>query len=198
MHPVVPCFHLVATLMQEQCEHGNRKRDGRAFVGMLDKAKHRVRRTPAIHTGALIETGELQKADPLPPGRYWIDVFEDKLAVFQAWFLTTPGVVMENQEKFEPEGTYPARTWYLFEVKKPAPWGLATKLGWPTIATADVRTSDDTVQKPDPSTIPVFPTGGPDIFPDWKDVSPGWKVAVIGGVVLLVAVAASYAVRGFR
>lgn len=200
MHAVVPIFSLVGQLATELNESGNRKRAGGKFVGMLAKAKHQKQ----IHTSGMISTGELEKSDPLPPGRYWIDIFQPNLAIFQAWFLTAQDVVIENQESFEAddEGGYPARTWYLFVVKTPVAWGLAGKgspprIGWPTIAGPGVHTSDDTVQKPKGEDIPIFPSGPPDIFNPgaWE---PSTKILVIGGIVLVVAIAASYAIRGFR
>jgi hypothetical protein len=94
----------------------------------------------------------LERGNPIPVGRYWIDVFEPNIALFNEWAKrNNPHII--NREHFEQTWgmtdptLYPARDWILFELSAPAPrWD--NKLGFPNKATGGISTSDDTVQKP--------------------------------------------------
>lgn len=155
-----------------------------------------------------MSAGKLEKSNPLPVGRYWIDVFEAKKSVWDAW-LATANIAsdptsytgpsdrvqvekIEYYEPFEDDGKeYPGRYWILFKVVQPTPWGtlMAEQIGWPNTAPVNIQTSDDTVQKPDPN----------DARTDWlPDVGPLGKIAIGGTALLTVAVLAGYAVRSFR
>lgn len=90
-------------------------------------------------------TGAVQRANPLPAGRYWVDVFAPDSDAFNGWLSTNRLTVTVRQT--EHYDSAPARDWYLFEVKAPTPWAGP---GLPTIADASVTSSSDTVQKPDP------------------------------------------------
>lgn len=178
--------------------------------GLSEHAEKRVwtgalrRRARAAHG---MRTAKLEKANSLPPGRYWIDVFDEKKSVWDAWLATaniasdptsfgspSDRVQVEKTEYYEPfedDGkSYPGRYWILFRVYQSTPWGtlMAEQIGWPNTAPASIQTSDDTVQKPDPN----------DARTDWLPNSPGFKLAVGGTALLAVAVLAGYAFRSFR
>jgi len=163
-------------------------------------ATRRLRRR-TLHAGAL------ERRNPLPVGRYWIDIFDDGKSAWDAWLATaniatdpttysgpSDRVQVIKEEYYPPfvgsdENEYPGRYWMLFKVVQPTPWTIANKVGWPNTAPTNINTSDDTVQKPDPN----------DARTDWlPDVSPLGKIAIAGGGILVVAVLAGYAVRSFR
>lgn len=111
-----------------------------------------------------------EKRDPIPPGVYWIDTFNEYKGVprFMAWLKKN----RDNVRVLKKERHYPssgvamrekARWWFLFQVRKPVPrWPVSAKLGLPTKAPKGKRTEEsDTVQKPDPWDIsfPEYKTG---------------------------------------
>lgn len=134
-----------------------------------------------------IYTGELERQDPVPVGRYWVDVFDVgvRKQTWDNWLesknLDKQRVRLLNHEHFDDSWTDwndSDRDWYLFEVLEPVSWGIQKEVGWPTIAGPEVQTSDDTVSKPDPVA---------EAESEWQWV----KYAAFGlvGVVGLVAVA---------
>jgi hypothetical protein len=91
----------------------------------------------------------LQKKDPLPVGRYWIDATNgEHELLFESWLALHNTVALVKSQPLESGLLFEEGTWYLFEVTVPTQWGLADKLGWPTIAEPDVQAKDDTVDKP--------------------------------------------------
>jgi len=96
----------------------------------------------------------VERRNPIPPGRYWIDTFGPDILDFEAWAMQSPQVEVEASEIFESET--PKRQWVLFKVKSPAVFE-ARKYGFPTIADDNIRTSGDTVQRPDPEVTPGIP-----------------------------------------
>jgi hypothetical protein len=93
----------------------------------------------------------LERRNPLPVGSYWIDVFGDKITLFDGWraAFSPIGVKTRVTESFPATDTQPARTWYKFEVTSiEAPWDAKT-FGFPTIADSSIQSSADTVQRPD-------------------------------------------------
>jgi hypothetical protein len=132
-----------------------------------------------------------EKRQPLPPGRYWIDVigpdktarFASTLALGAAHGITnveaseswTPGILEDG----EPQ------TWFLFTVnqtdflgRKVAGLEFDTKeFGFPTIATAEIQAKDDTVQKPPDPTDTLIPA--------WAKMV-GLVVAAVGGTLYLI------------
>jgi len=116
--------------------------------------------------------GAIERRSPLPPGRYWQDIFNKQAPDWNAWVAahasgsigdTSKDVVIEKVERFrrdplrdgswlpeilapENAGTIPDRMWVLFRVQRPVPWP-ATKLGFPTIAEG-VQSSADTAENP--------------------------------------------------
>lgn len=93
----------------------------------------------------VIALGAVERQNPLPAGRYWIDIFDKDSDAFGAWLSSNKvTVVVRATEHFE---STPTRDWYLFEVKVPTPWNGP---GFPTVAAPNVTTSSDTAQRPDP------------------------------------------------
>jgi hypothetical protein len=91
----------------------------------------------------------LERRTPIPVGRYWIDVIGENIPAFDAWARESPQVVIEASELFEDDE--PRREWVLFRTTAPA--AFENRLfGFPTIADESVKTSGDTVQRPDPET----------------------------------------------
>lgn len=113
------------------------------------------------------EAGKLERRNPLPPGRYWQDIFAAQASAWNAWLsenVASGAVRVAKVEHFKPDplrsgewlpdafqpenaGTIPARTWVLFDVVTATPWP-AVKLGFPTIADSSVQTSSDTATNP--------------------------------------------------
>lgn len=93
----------------------------------------------------------LQRKNPLPPGRYWQDIFSDHWDEFHQWLAANQGsVAVETTETHVPQGveTGKAREFYIFRVKSPVVWNQ-THWGFPTVADSRVKSSGDTVQRPD-------------------------------------------------
>ena len=84
----------------------------------------------------------------MPAGMYWIDVFGDNRADFQAWRSVNAETVKVRATQSFSEA--PGRDWIKFEVLKPTAWD-AKRFGFPTIipAGAVVNAAEDTVQRPD-------------------------------------------------
>lgn len=119
--------------------------------------------------GQAASVGALERRSPLPPGRYWQDIFAAQAPDWNQWaqeheangslkivkfeyFRADPlrsGEWLPMALQPDSAGTIPARTWLLFDVLKPADWP-ATKLGFPTIVTdpASVQSSADTASNP--------------------------------------------------
>lgn len=89
----------------------------------------------------------IERRNPIPPGRYWIDTFDPDIGDFAEWAKNSPQVSVIASELHDDEK--PKRQWVLFAVKEPGAVFEATKFGFPTIAGEDVKSSDDTVQKPE-------------------------------------------------
>jgi len=134
----------------------------------------------------------------IPPGRYWLDVFNQ--TVFTDWLHEKPEVQVETTEDKGDNHVF-----YIFSIPssatnygKPGVWFPTVQLGFPTIASAGVQSSDDTVQKPDaPTPTEVakdfFKTAGEVTGAGTSslldNISTGTliKLAVVAGVVILVA-----------
>lgn len=124
-------------------------------------------KTGAVSVGAV-------KTNPLPPGRYWIDIFPPGVASWVGWSGgNLNSVSVEKTEIYQgttklmtflgwiypwvpnladPANTpQPDRAFVIFNVSAPTPWTIAETVGYPNNAPKGiVNTSDDTIQKPDP------------------------------------------------
>lgn len=134
-------------------------------------------------------TGRLVRTEPLPIGRYWIDIFHEPIAnksIFDTWLINgkaAGAVIIERTESRGADDGGPARDWYIFQIVKPWGWGIAEWVGWPNDAPANIQTSDDTVQKPPPEPGP-FDVGG--LFGSGGQLS--WVPYVAGGAVLVAGI----------
>lgn len=91
----------------------------------------------------------VEKRNPLPPGRYWVDVFDRDRAAFREWLDSYSGVVVVlSTESYDANAGGPARDWYLFHVHGHVAWNGP---GYPTIADAQVTSSRDTQQGNEPT-----------------------------------------------
>ena len=125
----------------------------------------------------------LERRNPLPSGLYWLDVFGDNRAKFEAWRKLNASLVrVVASESFDSE---PPRDWVKLEVLSPAPWDAKT-FGFPTIIKPGepVNSSGDTVQRPPPEKDPLDSLG------DALSGESFSKLAgfVIAGVALVFAV----------
>jgi hypothetical protein len=121
----------------------------------------------------------LERRNPLPVGRYWLDVWAKDA---QAWadFVRANAAALktERTEHFEENAGGPARDFVIFKTSAPVPWNA--KFGFPTIAPSSVQGSGDTVDKLPPETGPELPTllGGAGV------VAGTLAILVGGGLVL--------------
>jgi hypothetical protein len=114
----------------------------------------------------------LERRNPLPAGRYWIDVVGNNIFIMEGWLKAVgPFAHVENQNLTPQKGTppdgapvlpgpdaagnfIPEIIWYLFTTSKPLPW-ISQALGFPNVATADVHTKADTASRPPPVKGPL-------------------------------------------
>jgi len=133
------------------------------------------RRVIALNPGNL---GALERHNPVPPGKYWVDVFEQDSPTFYDWLAANRGSVrVESTESFPSNEGGPAREWYLFTVSAPVQWNGP---GFPTIAGPAVTSSTDTTQRPDPEKDPL------DKLDDWMNKKGGANYVVAAGAVAVV------------
>jgi hypothetical protein len=104
----------------------------------------------------------LERRNPLPPGVYWVDVWEPAQERFNAW-VSDFDVIILKTTGHAAEGGRPARDWVLFEiVDKPPPFAPTpqppervegvplSSVGFPTIAESRDIEEEDTEDAPDP------------------------------------------------
>lgn len=89
----------------------------------------------------------LEKRNPLPIGRYWIDILNSKVEEFSGFLeghKSTIHVEVTEGDSSEEGGT----TFYLFNTSAPFTW-LPVNFGYPTIAGPEIKSKADTTQRPD-------------------------------------------------
>jgi hypothetical protein len=103
----------------------------------------------------------MERRNPLPPGRYWQDIFQSNWDAFHAWLATNKDSVhVDTTESFDSAAApdmssqTQAREFYIFTVSVPVQWDQ-THWGFPTIADAGVKSSADTVDRPPPELNPL-------------------------------------------
>lgn len=92
-----------------------------------------------------------EKRNPLPPGRYWIDVADrppGQVVEFRS-FLEDSRVDVESEEETPADGPTPAQCFFLFKTDKPLAFA-SDRFGFPTIAKTSDHSKSDTGQVPDP------------------------------------------------
>jgi len=102
--------------------------------------------------------GTIERRSPLPEGLYWVDVFGLNIPKAEAWFSAFKdlGVKVAATQSFPNTTVDSTRNWYLFSYKPtmsvPVVWD--SSLGFPTVADASIKSSEDTVSRPD---LPLDP-----------------------------------------
>lgn len=71
----------------------------------------------------------LERRNPVPPGRYWLDVFPPNIATITAWTRANKNVRVVSTEFFD---TTPPRQWLMFDVASPVQFDQLT-FGFPTV-----------------------------------------------------------------
>lgn len=102
-----------------------------------------------------------RKVDPIPPGRYWMNVIgRDNIQDFLAWVQDMgPSVNVETTslddtatpvEEFLAGGQNPSRLFVIFTVPEGrAPFLDSRTFGFPSHAPSGIQDESDTVQRPD-------------------------------------------------
>ena len=129
----------------------------------------------------------LERKNPLPVGRYWVDVPGSYLGTFQAWLADRQEQIhVDATGERQASGTLTSPgvsiTWYAFTVKSPVPWFGP---GTPTIADSSITSIDDTVSRPPPP--PSFIDqmfGASGTVPTIAKYALWGGAAVLGGVAL--------------
>ena len=84
----------------------------------------------------------LERRQPLPVGRYWLDLRPGTLDTFRNW--AAANLQRVQIERFEAHGGV---TFTIFQIVKPITFDQRT-FGFPTIATPDVQHAADTATRP--------------------------------------------------
>lgn len=104
----------------------------------------------------------LERKSPIPAGRYWLNVKTPGLdggaqrTAFYSWVSRQNGDLAQSPDRpvqivHAEDGPSDGMDFYIFKVLRPVPrWPDNTGLGLPDIAGPHIRSSDDTVQRPDP------------------------------------------------
>jgi hypothetical protein len=142
----------------------------------------------------------LERRNPVPIGRYWVDVFDqvsthpatkgqNTQTAFRDWLRRNASTVKsESTQSFDSK---PARDFYIFRVTAPTPWEGP---GFPEVAPAAVQSSADTAQRPDPEKDPLDQLG--DALGSASSTWSGLVLAVGVGAAALVLVNVWAASRG--
>lgn len=114
----------------------------------------------------------VERRNPLPAGRYWIDISKEPvpLGTWQGFLSAFHGFV--HVDTTEEDDAF---AFSIFTTSKALVW--PDGIGYPTIAGPNIKSRDDTVQAPDPE-------------PDLTDQIPTVKqlVSGVGDTVKIVAV----------
>lgn len=111
----------------------------------------------------------LERRNPVPVGRYWVDVQEKDNSTWHDWLMLHKDVVIVlKSEPYSDNATW----WYLFEVNQPVEWKGP---GFPTIDEG-AQSIDDTGTK--------IPTYGEELSKELDDIvdKAGTGIAMIGAV----------------
>ena len=96
----------------------------------------------------------LERRDPLPAGRYWLDVFPANRDAWDRWsnaMDSVGSVTIEHTEHFDADGGSPAHDFVIWSLTAPNVAYRAAGLPAPTIADVGVQTSSDTATRPPPT-----------------------------------------------
>lgn len=117
-----------------------------------------------------------ERRQPLPIGRYWLDLRPGVLDTFRAWAASNP--LRITVERFEAHGGV---TFAIFRVLQPTRFDQRT-FGFPSIAPADIQQASDTAQRP---AVPT-PLG------TLNDILDRLHLPSLDGMGAIVALAAAY------
>lgn len=85
----------------------------------------------------------IERGDPIPAGRYWIDIPKARVKNYTTWRKANPSVKTTSTQES------PKMTFIIFEVSSPVPrWPADWGLGFPNQAGAGVRQASDVIQRP--------------------------------------------------
>jgi hypothetical protein len=90
--------------------------------------------------------GALERRNPLPTGRYWIDATSAKAPELEGYFQSNSARI--HVETTEGAGETEGTIFYIFSVLAPVPW-FATNFGFPTVAGPEIKSKSDTATVPD-------------------------------------------------
>lgn len=97
----------------------------------------------------------LERRNPLPPGRYWVDILTPKLTSFELMLEREKDNVVVETREYNPNSSNfnASTTTFLFRNARPFPW----QQGWslPNRAGTEVQTPADTLQRPAPEPGPI-------------------------------------------
>lgn len=126
----------------------------------------------------------LERRNPLPAGRYWIDISKEPvpLGTWQGFLAAAKGFVHVDSTEDDPDFS-----WFLFTTSKPLVWPEG--IGAPTIADKSVKSRSDTVDRPDPEPdfLDTVPTGA-QLFAGIGDTAKLVVWVLVGAVVVKLLV----------
>ncbi len=122
----------------------------------------------------------VETRNPLPAGRYWIDVSKEptQLGTFLGFLDAAKGFVHVEATEDDPDFS-----WYLFTTTKDLVW--PSNIGYPTIAEKNVKSRADTVQRLDPEKDVL------DQIPSASDIAGNVTGALTQALTLVAAVVAA-------
>lgn len=124
----------------------------------------------------------LQRANPLPIGRYWIDIYgAEKTLQFRSWIArNSASLTVEKEEHHLPKGDFDEHTWYRFAVTAPVAWEGP---GLPDII-PEGETGPQTVSET--ADAPHVPTTGEEIDAIEQSIKESGEALKTGVMIVLI------------
>lgn len=131
----------------------------------------------------------IERRRPLPPGRYWADIFPQNRVMWDAWVKLageSGALHGEVSEHFDATDGAPEHDFVIFVTNRELAWSDSDMGFAPNVAGSDVHSSNDTAQKPPPipSAVDQISSGIDSLK---SAVAVGVGVAVAAVVVVLLA-----------
>lgn len=104
----------------------------------------------------------LERRRPLPVGRYWADIFPQNRAAWSAWISLNQNsgkASLVTTEHTPALSGAPEHDFVIFETTSELVWPDDVMGFSPNVAGPNVTSSDDTINKPDPSADPLDSIG---------------------------------------
>lgn len=157
-----------------------------------------------VHSVSGFFTGALERSNPIPPGTYWVDVFQrlgvpasqDPYAHFRAWLSRNADVVQVlKHESRAGSPPYDFHHWYLFQVTAPTiRWTPHEGLdAFPSIAAEGSNTTIEDTAYNEPTPWNEFL---PDIMKNEDGGTATW--VKVGAVTVVIGVGAWFLQSGAR